>query len=52
MKYRINGETAMNPKMTMRGVIALLVAGFCLFSAERLRAQSKDASSRIYELRT
>jgi len=42
----------MNPKKTIRSVIALLVAGFCLFSAERLLAQSKDASSRIYELRT
>jgi NIPSNAP len=42
----------MNPKKTMRGVIALLVAGFCLFSAESLLAQSTDASSRVYELRT
>jgi hypothetical protein len=41
----------MNSKNMMRGVIALLVAGICLFSAQRLLAQSKDASSRIYELR-
>jgi hypothetical protein len=52
MKRRINEETAMNPKKTLRGVIALLVAGCCLLSAESLLAQSKDASSRIYELRT
>ena len=42
----------MKPKMIMRAVVALLVAGFCLFSVEGLLAQSKDASSRIYELRT
>jgi hypothetical protein len=52
VECRINEETAMNPKKTIRDVIALLVAGFCLFSTESLLAQSKDASSRIYELRT
>src|SRR5471030_1337614 len=42
----------MNPKIILRGVVALLVAGFCLFSVEGLLAQSKDTSSQIYELRT
>ena len=43
----------MNAKLIMRGVLALLlVAGFSLFSAHVLRAQSKDASNQVYELRT
>jgi len=42
----------MDAKLIMRGVVALLVAGFCLFSAEGLLAQSKDAGSRVFELRT
>jgi hypothetical protein len=32
----------MNPKIILRGVVALLVAGFCLFSVEGLLAQSKE----------
>jgi NIPSNAP len=47
-----NGETAMNAKLIIRGVVVLLVAGFSLFSAEASLAQSKDAGSRVYELRT
>ena len=41
----------MNAKLIMRGVVALLVAVFCLFSAETF-AQTKDVSSQVYELRT
>src|SRR4249920_1285715 len=33
-------------------VLGLAIAGFCLFSTEVSVAQSKDTSSRVYELRT
>ena len=42
----------MKAKLTLRVLLALLMAGIGLFSAEVLLAQSKDAGSRIYELRT
>lgn len=42
----------MNPKLIVRVVVAVLIASFCLFSAKNLLAQSKEANSRIYELRT
>src|SRR6476619_3964635 len=42
----------MNAKLIIRGMLALLIAGFSLLSSEVLRAQSKEASSQVYELRT
>jgi hypothetical protein len=42
----------MTTKLIVRALFALLIAGAGVFSAEVSMAQSKDAGSRIYELRT
>jgi hypothetical protein len=46
------GKTIMTAKLIVRALFALLIAGAGVFSAGVSMAQSKDADSRIYELRT